>query len=187
MQILIDMDNVVADLLTKWLNIYNTTHNDCLTAEQITNWQIDLHVSKCSPEQFYNLIETPGFFNDLEVMPGAVEVTKNLQSKGHKLYFVTATPYNSPTAGYDKYTWVEKYFPHIGRECVIQAHHKYMIKGDVLFDDGPQNLQDFQGIKIAMDFPYNKHVGVNYRVKTWDEFEEVIDRITKFSKNFTGE
>lgn len=184
--LLIDMDNVVADLMTKWLASYNTTYNDCLTREHITTWQIDLHASKCSAEQFHKFIEDPGFFTDLEVIPDAIEVTTRLQAKGHKIYFVTATPYNSPTGGYDKYNWVEKYFPHIGKERVMQTHHKHMIKGDILFDDGPKNLQDFQGIKIAMDFPYNRNVAVNYRVKSWLEFEKIIDQIAGVNKNTSG-
>lgn len=184
MQILLDMDNVVADLLSKWLEVYNTTYDDNVSNDQITSWQIDLHINKCSSQQFYAIIEQPGFFAELEVIQDSIEVTKRLQDIGHQLYFVTATPYGCPTGGYDKYVWIDKYFPHIGKEKVIQAHHKHMIKGDLLFDDGPKNLQDFHGIKVAMDFPYNKSIAVNYRVKTWLEFEKIIQQLTHMRKTF---
>jgi len=178
MIILIDLDNVAADLMKKWLDTYNSEYNDDLRAEQITTWGIETFASKCSPREFHNIIERAEFFADLDVFPNAVEVTARLQASGHELYFVTATPYDNPTAGYDKYNWVQKYFPHLGKTRVIQAHHKHMVKGDLLFDDGPINLQNFPGIKIAMDFAYNKNVPVNYRVTNWLEFEKCVKKIT---------
>lgn len=53
-----------------------------------------------------------------------------------------------------------------------------MIKGDLLFDDGPHNLKEFDGIKVAMDFPYNKDTIVDYRVNNWLQFEKVINNLT---------
>lgn len=186
MILLIDMDNVVADLMKKWLDTYNSQYNDNLLAEQISTWQIESFASKCSPTEFHNIIEKAEFFADLDVIPDAVEVTARLQQYGHELYFVTATPYNNPTGGYDKYNWTEKHFPHIGKTRVIQAHHKHMVRGDLLFDDSPINLQNYPGIKVAMDFSYNKHVAVNYRVKDWLEFEKTVNQIVGMKKHFPG-
>jgi len=177
MVILIDMDNVVADLMTKWLGTYNAEYNDNLVAEDIVSWNIETFAKKCSPNEFHNIITRAEFFADLAVFEHAIEVTARLQEAGHELYFVTATPYDNPTGGYDKYNWVEKNFPHIGKTHVIQAHHKHMIRGDVLFDDGPINLKNFPNIKIAMDFPYNRNIPVNYRVNNWLEFENCIKQI----------
>ena len=184
MVILIDMDNVVADLYTKWLAVYNKEYDDNLRSEEIVSWNIETYARKCSPKEFHTIVERAEFFADLEVFPHAIEVTQRLQQAGHDLYFVTATPYENPTGGYDKCNWVDKYFPHIGKAHVIQAHHKHMIKGDVLFDDGPVNLVNFPGIKVAMDFPHNKNVSVNYRAKNWLEFEKIIHIIVNFRKPF---
>lgn len=183
--ILVDMDNVVANLICKWLDTYNSEFDDNLTAEQITSWNIEQHATKCSPHEFHGIIERAGFFSDLKLIPHSPEVTGRLQAAGHEIYFVTATPYNNPTCGYDKYNWVERYFPHIGKSRVIQAHHKNMVKGDILFDDGPINLQNFPGIKIAMNMPYNQHVKVDYRVDNWLVFETVIHQIA-IKKVFSG-
>ena len=186
MHILIDLDNVAADLMKKWLDVYNSEYNDTLLPGQIKTWQIELFASKCSPREFHTIIERAEFFADLEVIKNSIEVTSRLQDLGHEIYFVTATPYDNPTAGYDKCNWVQKHFPHIGKTRVIQAHHKHMIKGDILFDDGPINLQNFHGIKVAMDFEYNKNVAVNYRVSNWLDFEKIIHQIMAMRKSNSG-
>lgn len=178
MLILLDMDNVAADLMSKWLNTYNLQYNDNLTANDIKHWNIESFAKKCSPQEFHQIINEPNFFADLDVVPNSIEVTKRLQQKGHLLYFATATPYLSKTAAYDKNIWVNKYFPHIGYKNIFQTHIKQMIKGDLLFDDSPNNLEIFDGFKILMDAPYNKDcTNHNNRVSSWLEFEEIIDVI----------
>lgn len=184
MVILIDMDNVVADLMAKWLAVYNAEYGDDLKAEQIITWNIENFARKCSPKEFHQIVERANFFADLAVYPHAVDVTHRLQHDGHDLWFVTATPYENPTGGFDKQNWVQKHFPHIGRSKVIQTHNKQMVKGDILFDDGPTNLINFHGIKVAMDFPYNENTPVNYRAKDWLEFEKIVHQIINMRKPF---
>lgn len=178
--LLIDMDNVTANLLKKWLDIYNEKYNDTLKPEQITTWGLHTQATKCSPSDFYGIIAKPGFFADLEVMPHAVDVIKRLHDAGHNIYFLTATPYNNPTCGFDKCNWVQLHFSFLEKEArnrVIQAHHKHMIIGDLLFDDSPSNLNAYPGIKVAMDWNFNKHVSVDHRVSSWLEFEEVVNKL----------
>lgn len=183
--LLIDMDNVVANLLKKWLNVYNERYGDSLTPEQINTWSLHKQATKCSPIEFYDIIGAPGFFADLEVMPHAVEVIRRLHDIGHKIYFLTATPYNNPTGGYDKCNWVQKHFSFLeadARARVIQAHHKHMVIGDLLFDDSPANLDAYPGTKIAMDWNFNREIKVDYRASNWLEFEKIIEKITELWK-----
>lgn len=175
--LLIDMDGVVADLGKKWLYVYNLEYDDNLTMDQITEWKIETHAARCSQDEFHSIITRPGFFADLEVLPHSIDVLKRLYDLGHIIYFVTATPYDNPTGGYDKYMWLKKHFPFIERTRIIQAHDKFMIKGDVLFDDGPPNLKFFPGYKIVMDYPYNQNIDIDYRAKNWLEFETHINSI----------
>lgn len=181
MILLLDLDNTTADLTKKWLDVYNSTHNDNLLAEQITTWNLSAHANKCSPELLNKIIEAPNFFAELNVFPDAVEVTKRLQSK-HQLYFVTATPLDSKTAAYDKNQWVEKYFPHIGKNRVIHTHEKQLVKGDLLFDDGPTNLENFYGFTVAMDFAYNRHIKADARVNNWLDFEIYVNSLGSVNK-----
>lgn len=174
------MDNVVANLLKKWLDVYNQTYGDSLLPEQITSWALHNQATKCSPADFYGIIAKPGFFADLEIMPHAAGVIQRLHEAGHAIYFLTATPYSNLSGGYDKCNWVQKYFPFLEKDArnrVIQAHHKHMVKGDLLFDDSPSNLDAYPGIKVAMDWAFNRHVSVNYRAKDWLQFETIVNQI----------
>ena len=177
MVILIDMDNVVADLLTKWLAVYNEKYDDALIVSDIHDFEFSKNNLKCTAKEFFDIINIEHIFADLDVIPGAIESTKNLLKAGHTLYFVTATPFDNKTAGYDKFKWVERHFPHIGRNKVIQTHDKNIINGDVLFDDSPHNLEKFSKISIAMNYNFNKNTKCSYRVSTWHEFEKTIDKI----------
>ena len=184
LQLLVDMDGVVARLMEKWLAVYNAEYHDNLRPEDIKTWHAEQYARKCSPGEFNAIINRPGFFADLEVMPYAIEITKKLQDQGNTIYFVTATPYDSQTAGYDKMQWVDRHFPHIGKDHVIQAHHKNMVKGDLLLDDGPSNLEHFPGVKVAFDAPYNRNVHANYRISYWPQLEEVVGKIIAVRKSF---
>ena len=175
--ILIDMDGVVADLLDKWLMVYNNRYKDTITKEQITNWDASLAAKNCSSKDFYSIINEPGFFSDLKVIENSVEVTKRLQQAGHILYFVTATPYDSLDAGFYKSKWVDTYFPHLTRKNVIQTHLKHLVKGDLLLDDSPSNLENFPGLKVVFNMEYNKNARVDFRVGNWNEFEKLINSI----------
>ena len=174
--LLLDMDSVCADLLTVWLYEYNKTYDDNLTADKIVTWDW-AHLTKCAAADLYKLTEKPGFFRNLPVMPGAIEVTTRLQQKGHIMFFVTAVPYTTPTALYDKSQWVIEHMPHIGPKNVIAAHKKDMIRGDLLLDDSPRNLSEFGKIKVAYDYPYNREAKADYRIRDWFEFEKLVDEL----------
>jgi 5'-nucleotidase len=177
MVILIDLDNVAADLMKKWLWTYNTKYGDNLKPSDIRHWDADIFAKKCTAKEYYALIDETSFFADLEVIPNSIEVTKRLIENGNVLYFVTATPFNNKTAAYDKNMWVNRYFPHIGEKHVIQTHKKYMVKGELLFDDSPTQLQEFTDMTVAMDMPYNQNIKTTYRAKNWLEFEDIVDSI----------
>jgi len=81
--------------------------------------------------------------------------------------------------------WVERHFPHIGRRNVIQAHRKELVNGDLLFDDGPKNLNNFPGIRVAMNFQYNQDAKANYWVSSWLEFEAIIQQIAGLQATFS--
>jgi 5'-nucleotidase len=184
MIILLDLDCVTADLYTYWLAEYNRRFNENITIDMLTEWDAGKFVKPENYQGFYDIMYEPDFFLKLQPMAHAIEVTKRLLDKGHNLFFVTADPYESRTAANDKRRWVEQYFKHIGRSKTFMVHQKFMVVGDVLFDDAPHNLNAFPGIKIAMDYLYNAKANCNYRVKDWLEFEKVIDDLTKFRTNF---
>jgi len=63
MYALIDIDGVIADLHTVWLNIYNTEWNDILTPDQITNWNTSQFVKPECGIKIYEIIERPEIYD----------------------------------------------------------------------------------------------------------------------------
>src|SRR5690606_37094640 len=67
------------------------------------------------------------------------------------------------------------------------AHRKELIRGDLLFDDAPHNLEAFApyGVPVAMAYPYNETVPYT-RVRDWPEFLALVDRLFPAAKPARG-
>jgi 5'-nucleotidase len=154
--ILCDMDGVVADLLAHWLAVYNYEFRRNVRVSDITDWD----TGKCVPDgaAVYPIIERPGFFGELPVMPGAVEGLEALLARGHDVFLVSA---GAGWALSDKSHWVAKHMPFMRNRMLLTNGKtpKGLVRGDVLIDDGPHNLIDFKkrnpaACAIACAYPY---------------------------------
>jgi len=88
----------------------------------------------------------------LGVQPDAQEVTKELLNY-FDIYVVSASHFSTV---HNKAEWLIEHFPHIPIKHFIPCYHKYMIRGDILIDDGIHNLKDFCGTRILFDQPWNR-------------------------------
>jgi len=155
--ILIDLDSTVADILTPWLTAHNKKAGETLGVEDIRHWDMHLCTASKSPE-IYHILETPGFFRNLQPFPGAVEAVKSL-SERYEVFLVSAAAYG-PSAS-EKLDWVKEHLPFLGNKRTVLTHAKHLIKGDFFIDDSPANAIQYRkahrdaGI-MAIRFPYNK-------------------------------
>ncbi|HZG72596.1 MAG TPA: hypothetical protein VEY51_13745 [Chondromyces sp.] len=171
--LLIDMDSVICDLMTKWHSRYNEDYDDNLTVERLKCWNSEKYVKPECGIKIYNYLNEPGLFLGLDPLPHAIEVLERLHGK-YDILIVTSSV---STAFSEKERWVEKHLPFIGKHNLIFSHRKNMIIGDLLFDDAPHNLKEFSSTRrlaVAMDYPYNRDVNVP-RVKGWLEFEQFLN------------
>jgi 5'-nucleotidase len=175
-RLLIDMDGVLCDLVKKWFAVYNAQHHDTLRAEQMREW--GPHVYAKRGRAIYRYLSQPGFFLDLEPLPGAIEGMHQLVKCGHDVVIVTAARHGHA----DKLSWVRKNLPFFDLHQVVFAHRKELVRGDVLFDDAPHNLAAFApyGLPVAMAYPYNEGA-VGQRVHNWLEFIDLVQN--NFSAN----
>jgi 5'-nucleotidase len=172
--LLIDMDSVICDLMSKWFSKYNMEYDDNLTIDQLKCWNTEQYVKKACGTKIYQYLSEPGFYRDLKPLPHAVEVLERL-NKRYEIFIVTTSP---KSALQDKALWVEEFLPFIGSRHIIFTHHKHMIKGDLLFDDAPHNLEKFMeagGFAVAMDYTYNESVRC-VRASNWLEFESSLEK-----------
>ena len=104
------------------------------------------------------------FFRDLPLTEGAdqlVNIARKFRDQlGWELLFLTAIPSSNdvPWAVWDKCIWAQRHFPDIPVHIGPYAHDKqnHCKKGDILVDDRPSNIQEWQAAGgIAIQVAYN--------------------------------
>lgn len=179
MVILVDMDDTIEQLLKAWVAGINKKFGTHVSTDEIVSWNVAAAFPDLTIEQVYGIPMEPGFWKSVEPMPDAADVLKELITKGHEVYIVTATP---PESIYEKAQEVLfKYFPFITWDHVIVTSHKQMILGDILIDDGIHNLEGGTYRKILMTAPHNKTYDAEQhgmiRVNNWKDITQVIEQV----------
>lgn len=175
--ILCDMDEVVADLLSEWLRIYNEKWNDTLSREQVTAWDIRKFVRKECGAKAYDILRDPGLYPAVQPIEGALETITHLRMQGHRVVFVTSCVIGSVDA---KMRWLQKngFIDHGATpKDFIAAKDKFLVGGDVLIDDGPHNITAFDRPTILFSQPYNESMNHPYRARSWADIPLLIERI----------
>lgn len=167
----IDQDQVIADLLTEWVNRYNKDYDDNLKKEDITEWNFCKLVKPQCGKKIYNYLDDENLFLNLKPIEGSIETIKKL-SESYEIFIVTA-PWNINNV-IPKYVWLKKYLPFIDEKNYVFTRNKSIINADYLIDDKPSNLENFRGVGMLYDAPHNKSENRFKRVHNWLEIEEFL-------------
>lgn len=172
-KIAIDMDEVMADPIAKFIQLYN---RDCaleLTLEQLHGKEIYEAVPEEHKDKVWEYINAEGFFRDLEVIPGSQEVIKELTEKYE--VFIVSAGMEFRNSLIDKFDWLHDHFPFISWKNYVLCGDKSIIGADVMIDDRPKNLITFSGErKLLFTSPHNVHLTEYERVSTWQEVREKL-------------
>jgi 5'(3')-deoxyribonucleotidase len=128
----VDLDNILNNLNSEWINTYNKLNNDSLTIEDIKSW--DFHKYTKNGKEIYTYLNND-LFAKLRPLPHSIEATKNIMNH-HELFVVTAS---YPNTIETKMNWLHEYFPHIPYDNVIICQRKDLVDVDLLIDDSPIN------------------------------------------------
>jgi len=185
MIVLVDMDDVLEKLVEGWTQYNNNKFGTKIDPDEIDSWQMDLFFPGFE-DRVYDAEKDDALWDLVKPMPGAVENVKKIIDDGHEVYVVSATYHETLKAKMEKVLF--KYFPYLDWKHVILTHHKELVKGDVLIDDGPHNLVgDRPYRKVLFTANHNKRLDEKsigaVRVNNWDEAYEEIKRIEKEIKN----
>lgn len=172
--ILIDQDDVLAELVIYVVNEFNKTYNTNYTIEDITCWQI----SKILGENVLDILFNPDIFRKLEPVPySKVCLELLVESDLFNLQLVSAA---KPDVCYNKFLWMQQEFPFFDSFNLNFSSNKYLFNGHVLLDDAPHNLECFKnGEAIVFDRPYNQiennpQLAGLKRIFNWIEFTNYI-------------
>lgn len=176
MNLLIDIDGTVADLGTEWLGKYNLDYNDTLTNDDILNWNTHTFVKPECGTKIYDYLSLPDLYDNVKPIPGALEVIGQLRQEGHRIIYVTSGLYPA------KIEWLFKrgfmpdgYIGWASSPDFVIAHDKSLIRGDLLVDDKPENVYDFNpDTSILFDQPWNREAQYLTRARGWSDVYSII-------------
>ncbi|QNL48623.1 5'(3')-deoxyribonucleotidase [Olivibacter sp. SDN3] len=167
--IAIDMDGVLADTETQYLNFYQQIYGESLSREIFTNVPEGDALPNGAVMEF---LFTPGFFRSLPVMDSAVAAVRKLQQK-YDIYIVSAAM-EFPLSLYEKKEWLTEYFPFIHWQHIIFCGDKSIIDTDYMIDDYCKNLDYCKGKPILFTAGHNLNVKHHTRVNNWNEVVKLL-------------
>lgn len=184
LKVLVDMDNVLAQIMPPWLKKYSEwIPDDVVTVDQITDYDMTKFVKY--PMAFLGILDQQNFFYNLEPLPGAVEYFAKL-SEIADVKIATQPPL-SDYGIVDKKRWVKKYWPNFDLTKMWFGYDKYELRADVIFDDSPKHLMTWKennpdGITMTLDYVFTRSVKVDYRFEldtAWEDFYKTIKELSK--------
>ncbi len=166
-QVLVDMDGVLADVYRQF-QLYEEKE----TGKQIPPERL---VGTPELEVFPNgkkHVRSEGFFRTAPLIDDSVEGLKYLNDRYNVLIVSSATEF--PQSLTEKVDWLKEFFPFISWKQIILCGEKNSIKGDIMIDDHPKNLDFFEGEKYIFTQPHNVLIesGEYKRVNSWQEIME---------------
>lgn len=164
--ILIDFDDVMNNLLSVWVEFLNEKYGTDVKKDDVRDWDMSLAFPSLTKSQVYEPLKSELLWKRVKPLPDAVEYVRKIMKDGHKIFVVTAS--NPETIRYKMLHVFQRYFGYLSYESVIVTSHKQMVKGDILIDDAPHNLEGGDYFGLLMDAPHNQK---------YDEYENGFVRV----------
>jgi len=163
-RILIDMDEVMADVIPKFEKIYEREMGRKISREEY--WGRKIYESP-EAKHLRDFLHEKGFFADLPVMPDCIDVIQELMER-YEIFIVTSAM-EFKYSFEDKYNWLQKNFPFIHWRNFVFCGQKGMIKGDYMIDDHVRNIESFKGHGLLFTASHNIHEERFTRVNNWED------------------
>lgn len=170
--IAIDMDGVIADVESQLVKFYKDIYGITTSVDAIQG----LSGAEAFPEDRIarKMVNAPGFFRNLDVMPGAVEAVAKLMET-YEVYIVSAAT-EFPLSLYEKHEWLKEHFPYIDWRHLVLCGDKSIINTDYMIDDHTKNLDTFIGKPIMFHAHHNTLQSQYDRVHNWSEVLEYFEK-----------
>lgn len=161
MTIKIDVDGVIRDILTPICKLYNEEHGEDITPDDFTEWGIEniLTKEKDPCGKYFNVHCDYVFREGAKLIDGAKKKIDELREKG--AFVLICTTQDKLKQKIATLRFLEE--NGIAYDGIVFTREKHLIKGDVLLDDSPENIEMNQrhcpkSLTVIIDHPYNKDV-----------------------------
>lgn len=168
-QILVDMDGVLADVYSQFINLEFKDSGIMLRKEDLYGKREELVFPS-----FEKHVNSIGFFRTAPLIENSVEGLKYLNERYKVLIVSSATEF--PNSLCEKQSWLNEYFPFISWKQMIFCGSKESIQGDIMIDDHPKNLSVFNGRRILFSQYHNvyAHDRSFERVSGWKDIFQIF-------------
>jgi 5'(3')-deoxyribonucleotidase len=165
-RIAIDMDEVLADTIDKFIEVYRRDHQTEILLEEMSGKEFHELLPDTLNDSWRSYVNQKGFFRDLKVMPDAQQVMNELCKK-YDVYIVSAAM-EFKNSLVDKLDWIEEHFPYISWKNIMFCGNK-IVDVQIMIDDRIRNFANFNGRKLLFSSPHNFNITEYERVNNWTE------------------
>ena len=174
MIILVDMDNVLADTESGFIDAWKRKFpNEPFIPKRDRK---SVRFSDEYPLKKVNeVFGEKGFFLPLALIPGGKEALEHMAESGHTVYICTVPFYDYTYCLAEKYQWIETNIGKEWTEKMVITRDKTIINGDILIDDHPSITGAAKPVweQYIYTQPYNIHIKDKKRL-TWETWQEVL-------------
>jgi uncharacterized protein len=175
----IDLDGVVADFTSGWIERYNPEFGADLDRDEVKSWAAMLDLTHFDTmDAFWDWCsrgEDGSLFRHLDPYPGALPALERLAGS-HEIVILTTKP---DWAVSDTYGWLSD--KGILTHEVHITEDKWRIPCDVYLDDAPHQLETLvleraDATVCRFVRPWNHPIHGVRDIHDWNEFEALVDR-----------
>ena len=176
----LDVDDVLLDLVPRWLEEYNEQYDDNLQKHDITAWEFYQFTKPECGKRIYSLLR-PTMYDWVQPIEGAAEFVQDIRDRGHTPRYITA-------CGDPKNTGLHKHFAMAKWQALIQygiaqdgelllpGRDKARAPVDMLIDDRAHNVTEFRnGLGVLFTQPWNLWLKDVTRADSYTEALALID------------
>ncbi|MDE1169588.1 MAG: hypothetical protein PW734_00020 [Verrucomicrobium sp.] len=171
-RIAIDMDEVVADALSRHISLYNAEFKTAFNPADLKGRDLHEAVPQAHAKRTSQFPHEEGFFDDLTVFPHCQEVIRELQEK-YEIFFASAAMEFRHSL-VPKHQWLHEHFPFVPWTHHVFCGDKSIINADYLIDDRVKNFTGFRGEGILFTAPHNEGITGYRRANDWLEVRQLF-------------
>lgn len=181
MVVMCDVDNVIAMLQERVLEIFNERYNKNYTLDDFTDYNIENDLPVQESRDFKKIYGESGLYNTVKPIAGAQNGLRKLVDSGHTVFLVTDAV---PSTYGEKVDFIKHYFPFIDSGHIVAMKHKEYFKCDIMIEDNMQNLlAKPYYYRVCLDYPWNRNVHDDvydiHRCYDWNEIVAAVEQIAE--------
>jgi 5'(3')-deoxyribonucleotidase/uncharacterized protein with PQ loop repeat len=174
LRVAVDMDEVIADTLTRHLEWYNRATGEKLSPELIAQTGLEAAIPAKHRDLFENIPHQDGFFDDLGLVENSQRALRLLDSSFD--LFITSAAMEVPSSFDTKFRWLQKHFPFIPPSRIVFCGDKGIVNADYLIDDRSRHFARFRGTGILFTAPHNARERARLRANNWDDVLAILPK-----------